>query len=57
MEIRYKIESMEETGFSYSPNSNYDSIDIDTVTYQFAHNLIPNAEKSELSEFLTKIKK
>ena len=49
MEIRYKIESMEETGFSYSPNSNYDSIDIDTVTYQFAHNLIPNAEKSELS--------
>ena len=49
MEIRYKIESMEETGFSYSPNFNYDSIDIDTVTYQFAHNLIPNAEKSELS--------
>lgn len=40
---------MEETGFSYSPNFNYDSIDIDTVTYQFAHNLIPNAEKSELS--------
>lgn len=49
MEIRYKIESMEETGFSYSPNFNYDSIDIDTVTYQFAHNLSPNAEKSELS--------
>lgn len=49
MEIRYKIESMEETGFSYSPNFNYDSIEIDTVTYQFAHNLIPNAEKSELS--------
>jgi len=49
MEIRYKIESMEETGFSYSPNFNYDSIDIDTVTYQFAHTLVPNAEKSELS--------
>jgi len=49
MEIRYKIESMEETGFSYSPSFNYDSIDIDTVTYQFAHDLIPNAEKSELS--------
>lgn len=49
MEIRYKIESMEETGFSYSPNFNYDSIDIDTVTYQFAHNLVPNTEKSELS--------
>jgi len=40
---------MEETGFSYSPSFNYDSIDIDTVTYQFAHDLIPNAEKSELS--------
>ena len=49
MEIRYKIESMEETGFSYSPNFNYDSIDIDAVTYQFAHNLVPNSEKSELS--------
>ena len=49
MEIRYKIESMEETGFSYCPNFNYDSIDIDTVTYQFAHNLVPNTERSELS--------
>lgn len=49
MEIRYKIKSMEETGFSYSPDFNYDSIDVNTVTYQFAHNLVPNAEKSELS--------
>lgn len=49
MEIRYKIESMEETGFSYSPSFDYNSIDIDAVTYQFAHNLVPNAEKSELS--------
>lgn len=49
MEIRYKIESMEETGFSYSPNFNYDSINIDTVTYQFAHNLVPNTEKGVLS--------
>ncbi|MBR1463491.1 MAG: hypothetical protein IJ604_09000 [Prevotella sp.] len=49
MEIRYKIESMEETGFRYSPNFNYDSIDIDAVTYQFEHNLVPNAEKSELA--------
>ncbi len=40
---------MEETGFSYSPNFNYDGIDIDAVTYQFTHNLAPNAEKSELS--------
>ena len=40
---------MEETGFSYSPDFNYDSIDVNTVTYQFAHNLVPNAEKSELS--------
>ena len=40
---------MEETGFSYSPDFNYDSIDVNAVTYQFAHNLVPNAEKSELS--------
>lgn len=40
---------MEETGFRYSPNFDYDSIDLDAVTYQFAHNLVPNAEKSELS--------
>ena len=40
---------MKETGFSYSPDFNYDSIDIHAVTYQFAHNIVPNAEKSELS--------
>lgn len=53
MEIRYKIESMEESGFSYSPNFNYDGIDMNAVTYQFAHNLVPNAEKSELSLGMT----
>ncbi len=53
MEIRYKIESMEETGFSYSPNFDYDSIDINAVTYQFAHNLTPDAEKKELSLNMT----
>lgn len=53
MEIRYKIESMEESGFSYSPDFNYDSIDMNTVTYQFAHNLVPDAEKSELSLGMT----
>lgn len=53
MEIRYKIESMEESGFSYSPDFNYDGIDLNAVTYQFAHNLVPNAEKSELSLDMT----
>lgn len=53
MEVRYKIESMEESGFSYSPDFNYDSIDLKTVTYQFAHQLIPNIEKSELSLNMT----
>jgi hypothetical protein len=53
MEIRYKIESMEESGFSYSPDFNYDGIDLNAVTYQFAHNLVPNAEKSELSLGMT----
>lgn len=53
MEIRYKIESMEESGFRYSPDFNYDSIDLNAVTYQFSHNLVPNAEKSELSLSMT----
>ena len=53
MEIRYKIESMEESGFSYSPDFNYDAIDLNTLTYQFTHNLIPNAEKNELSLGMT----
>lgn len=53
MEIRYKIESMEETGFSYSPDFNYDSIDVNAVTYQFSHKLVPHAEKSELSLGMT----
>ena len=53
MEIRYKIESMEESGFSYSPDFNYDAIDLNALTYQFTHNLIPNAEKNELSLGMT----
>lgn len=53
MEIRYKIESMEESGFSYSPDFNYDGIDMNAVTYQFAHNLVPDAEKCELSLSMT----
>lgn len=53
MEIRYKIESMEETGFSYSPDFDYTSIDMNAVTYQFMHNLVPNAERGELSLSMT----
>ncbi len=53
MEIRYKIESMEESGFSYSPDFNYDGINLDTVTYQFMHNLVPNANNSEISLAMT----
>lgn len=53
MEIRYKIESMEESGFSYSPDFNYDGIDLNAVTYQFAHKLVPHAGKSELSIGMT----
>ena len=39
--------------FRYSPDFNYDSIDLNAVTYQFSHNLVPNAEKSELSLSMT----
>lgn len=53
MEIRYKIVSMEESGFSYSPNFNYDGIDVDAVAYQFAHTITPNARDSELALSMT----
>ncbi len=49
MDIRYKLVSMDESGFSYSPDFSYDSIEIDAVTYQFAHKLTPNSERKELS--------
>lgn len=53
MEIRYKIELLEESGFSYSPDFNYDNIDLNAVTYQFMHNIIPNPDRSELSLTMT----
>lgn len=53
MEIRYKIESMEETGFSYKPDFNYNGIDIGTMSYQFVYNLTPNADKGELALSMT----
>lgn len=53
MEIKYKIESMEESGFSYCPDFNYDEIDLNAITYQFAHDLVPDAEKCELSLGMT----
>lgn len=49
MEIRYKIESMEESRFSYKPDFNYDSLNVNNVTYQFTHNLTPCSEKGELA--------
>lgn len=49
MEIRYKIESMTESGFSYKPDFDYNNINLNNVTYQFAHTLAPNPEKSEMA--------
>lgn len=49
MEIRYKIESMAESGFSYKPDFDYNNINLNNVTYQFAHKLTPNPEKSEMA--------
>lgn len=53
MEIRYKIESMEESGFFYKPDFNYDDIDIDTISYQFIYNITPNEGKGELALSMT----
>lgn len=53
MEIRYKIESMEESGFKYSPEYSYEDLDLNTVTYQFSHSLTPNADKGEISVMVT----
>ena len=53
MEIRYKIESMEESGFFYKPDFGSDGFDVNTVTYQFTHSFSPNAKDSELSLTVT----
>lgn len=53
MEIRYKIELLDETGFSYKPDFNYEDIDINAITYQFSHSLTPIMDKGELSISMT----
>lgn len=53
MEIRYKIELLDETGFSYKPDFNYEDIDINAITYQFSHSLTPIMNKGELSISMT----
>lgn len=53
MEIHYRIVSMQESGFKYMPDFNYNGIDINTVTYQFSHTFTPNAEKGEIALALT----
>lgn len=40
---------MEESRFSYKPDFNYDSLNVNNVTYQFTHNLTPCSEKGELA--------
>lgn len=49
MEIQYRLELMEETGFCYKPDYDYNNLELNTLNYQFSHNLAPNVEKEEIA--------
>ena len=53
MEIRYRIELMEEAGFYYCPDYDYDKLDLNNITYQFAQDITPIVDKEELSMTIT----
>ncbi|MBQ7427702.1 MAG: hypothetical protein IJV20_10710 [Prevotella sp.] len=52
MEIRYRIMLMEESGFFYKPDFDYNSINISDVAYQFSHTIsaITNNEQSKFTK-------
>lgn len=47
MEIKYKILTMDEAEFKYKPEFDYQSINKDQISYQFAHEMIPNKDKGK----------
>lgn len=49
MEIKYKILTMDEAEFKYKPEFDYQSINKDQISYQFAHEMIPNKDKGEIA--------
>lgn len=53
MEIRYRLDSMEETGFTYKPDFDYDKLDFNSIAYQFSHHLSVDQQKEEVSLWMT----
>lgn len=52
MEIKYKILTMDEAEFKYKPEFDYQSINKDQISYQFAHEMIPNKDKGNSTEII-----
>lgn len=49
MEIHYRLQKMEESGFSFKPDFDYENNNTDSVNFQFTHQLRPLPESGELS--------
>lgn len=49
MDIHYRIKRMEESGFMFKPDFDYDSTNVDMVNYQFSHQIKANQESNELA--------
>ena len=49
MNIQYRLLKMEESGFMFKPDFDYDSINVDMVNYQFSHQMKATPESKELA--------
>lgn len=49
MDIKYKILTLEEIGFSFKPDYDYSATDPDHVAFQFSHHFVPDPEKEEIA--------
>jgi hypothetical protein len=49
MEIHYRLQKMEEVGFSFKPDFDFQTNSLDVVNFQFTHQLKPMPESSEIA--------
>lgn len=49
MEIHYRLQKMEEAGFSFKPDFDFQANSLDVVNFQFMHQLKPMPESSEIA--------
>lgn len=49
MEIHYRLQRMEEAGFSFKPDFNFQANSLDVVNFQFTHRLNPMPDTSEIA--------